>query len=296
MQYAAHQPFVAPARARAALWRLLIGLVVILLVYALCIAGLFGILIATSGLEGANAWMGRMANADTPTAALLVLATFIGMGLGPMLAARLLHGRAMATLFGSRARLVRDFAIAAAVCGVVYGLASLVPSEVSPVPNLEFPLWASFLPLALVGVLVQTGAEEVLFRGYIQQQLAARFASPLMWMLLPSGVFAILHYQPTVMGENTWVVVAAVFLFALLAADLTARTGSIGAAWGFHFANNTVAILFLALDGPLSGLALYTVPMGAMTGAELRPMLLLDMVVTLLIWAAIRFAVTRRAD
>ena len=123
--------------------------------------------------------------------------------------------------------------------------------------------------------------------------LAARFASPLAWMILPSALFAVLHYQPSIMGENAWIVVAAVFLYAICAADLTAKTGTIGAAWGFHFANNAVAILFLALEGPLSGLALYTVPMGSIPAADLRPMLLSGMVVTAVIWLAIRFAVRR---
>lgn len=293
MQYAAHADLVAPAKVRPAFWRMLVGLVLVLLVYAACIAAIFGILVATSGLDGANAWMGRMANADTPTATLLVLSTFIGMGLGPMLAARLLHARTVASLFGPRGRLLRHFAIGAAACALAYGVTSLLPSEIEPQPNLSPGLWAAFLPLALAGVLVQTGAEEVLFRGYLQSQLAARFASPIVWMVLPSALFAILHYQPVVMGDNAWVVVAAVFLFALLAADLTAATGTIGAAWGFHFANNCVAILFMALDGPLSGLALYTVPMGELSAADIRPMLFLDMVVTVLIWAVIRFAVRR---
>jgi membrane protease YdiL (CAAX protease family) len=112
----------------------------------------------------------------------------------------------------------------------------------------------------LVGVLIQTGAEEVLFRGYLQQQLAARFSSPMIWMVLPSALFAALHYQPEVMGDNTWLMMGAVFVFALLAADLTAVTGTIGAAWAMHFVNNALAILVMATDGPLSGLALYIAP------------------------------------
>jgi hypothetical protein len=109
-------------------------------------------------------------------------------------------------------------------------------------------------------VLIQTGAEEVLFRGYMQQQLAARFSSPIMWMVLPSAIFAALHYQPEIMGDNTWLMMAAVFVFAVLAADLTAVTGNIGAAWAMHFVNNALAILVVATDGPLSGLALYIAP------------------------------------
>jgi membrane protease YdiL (CAAX protease family) len=128
----------------------------------------------------------------------------------------------------------------------------------------------SFLPLALVGVLIQTGAEEVLFRGYMQQQLAARFSSPLMWMVLPSAIFAALHYQPEIMGDNTWLMMAAVFVFALLAADLTAVTGTIGAAWAMHFVNNALAILVVATDGPLSGLALYIAPISPARSASGR--------------------------
>jgi hypothetical protein len=109
-------------------------------------------------------------------------------------------------------------------------------------------------------VLIQTGAEEVLFRGYMQQQLAARFSSPIMWMMLPSAIFAALHYQPEIMGDNTWLMMGAVFVFAVLAADLTAVTGNIGAAWAMHFVNNALAILVVATDGPLSGLALYIAP------------------------------------
>jgi uncharacterized protein len=49
--------------------------------------------------------------------------------------------------------------------------------------------------------------------------------------------------------------VGAAATFGLIAADLTARTGSIGAAWGFHFANNTMAITILATDGTITGLS-----------------------------------------
>lgn len=294
MQYAAHAEFVAPARERAALWRLGAGLLLVTAIYFLGFGVIYLILVAVAGFEGADAWMGRMANAETPTATLLVLSTFIGMALGPMLAARALHRRPLASLFGPRGRVLRHFAIAAAICAVLNGLTALIPSGIVPVANLPAGLWAAFLPLALVSILVQTGAEEILFRGYIQTQLAARFTSPLVWMVLPSALFAILHYQPQIMGENAWLVVGAVFLFALCAADLTARTGTIGAAWGFHFANNAVAILFLSLDGPLSGLALYTVPMEAVPAADLRPMLASGMGVTLAIWLLIRFATRPR--
>ncbi len=294
MLYPAHAAFVAPAKERPEIWRFVLGLALIAAIYALCIAILFGLLILTSGWDGAQAWMTRMNTGGTPTSALLILATFIGMGLGPALAARWLHGRSFGSLFGRRLPVLRDFSIAFLICGAVYAVMAALPSETAPTANLDLSLWLSFLPLALVGILIQTGAEEVLFRGYLQQQLAARFASPIIWMILPSALFALGHYQPQIFGENAWAIVAAVALFAILAADLTAKTGNIGAAWGFHFANNCVAILFFAMDGPLSGLALYTVPFAPMDTANLRPLIYQDMAMLLAIWLAIRLAVSRR--
>jgi membrane protease YdiL (CAAX protease family) len=293
MQYPAQEELVAPARAKSALWRFALGLILVVIVYVAGIAALFGLLVLFSGLGGANQWLARMADADSPTATLLVLATFLGMGIGPLLAARMLHKRPLWSLFGARVRLVRHFGLAMGICAVIYGLSALFPTDIAPVRNLPTGIWLSFLPLALLGVLIQTGAEEVLFRGYIQTQLAARFSSPLIWLILPSAVFAVLHYQPEVMGQEAWSMVAAVFVFAVLAADLTAKTGTIGAAWGFHFANNCGAILGVGIEGPLSGLALYVVPREQISGGILGPMLALDVLVMIGVWAVIRLALGR---
>jgi len=290
--YSAHADFIAPARARPQIWRLLLGVLLVLAVYGLGFVALGGIFVAIYGLDTAQSELGRVFLSENPTGTLLILATFLGMALGPLLAARLLHKRSFGSVFGPARRLWRDFGIAAAICLALYGLLLLIPSEAAPAPNLDLARWLPLLPLALAGILLQTGAEEVLFRGYLQQQLAARFASPVIWMILPSVLFALGHYQPDLMGDNAWLIVIAVGLFALLAADLTAVTGSIGAAWGFHFANNTVGILFVAMEGPLSGLALYTAPHDP-AAASMTPLIWLDMGTTLVTWAAIRFAVTR---
>lgn len=292
MQYPAHVEFVSPARAAPQIWRLVLGMFMSLVVYFLGIALIFGAIYLVAGPGGIEVWGLQMMEATGPTGTLLVLATFIGMAVGPMVVVLLLHRRGIGSLFGPLSRTLRHFLIAMAVCVLVYGLTFLIPTDVSLEPGLQRALWLSFLPLALMGVLLQTGAEEVLFRGYLQQQLAARFASPLAWMVLPSVVFGFLHYQPAVMGDNALLIVAAAGLFGFLAADLTAKTGSIGAAWGFHFANNVVAILIVAMDGPLSGLALYTAPLAA-ESAEIRPLILLDMGTTVATWLLIRAAVTR---
>ena len=167
-----------------------------------------------------------MTRADTPTSALLVIATLWGLALGAMVATPLLHRRSAWTLFGPWPPLRRHFLLAALVTGALILASALIPYGFEATPNTDLALWLSFLPLSLVIILGQTGAEELFFRGYLQQQLAARFASPLVWMLLPSALFGMAHFDPSNGPLVSWLIVAATGLFGLLAADLTARTGT----------------------------------------------------------------------
>ena len=145
-----------------------------------------------------------------------------------------------------------------------------------PQLNLPFGVWLGWMVVVLPLMLVQVTTEEVIFRGYLQQQLAARFRSPWVWMVLPSAIFGSLHYQPSVMGENALLAVLITVLVGVFAADITARTGNIGAAIGLHFVNNFFAMCFLSLQGSLSGVSLYVTPFSVADSALLRPLLLAD--------------------
>jgi uncharacterized protein len=133
----------------------------------------------------------------------------------------------------------------------------------------------------------------VLFRGYMQTQLAARFRSPIVWLLLPSLLFGIVHSDPATAGDNVWMVVGSAAVFGLIAADLTARTGSIGAAWGFHFANNVVAIAILATGGTITGLALWVTPYTLAEYEATLAAVLLDVGMLVVAWWLVRRAVAR---
>lgn len=282
--------FVAPARGSNGLWRLVAGLVLVILVWGVGVVAMLGAVGLAVGPDGLEAWLGRIASADTPTAVLVMLGTFAGMFAGPLLAARWLHGRPGRSLFG--ARLWRGFATGAVIAAALFALAALaMPWPFAIVRNLPTGLFLSFLPLALAGLLLQTGAEELLFRSYLQGQLAARFAHPLVWMVGPALLFGALHYDPATAGGNAGWVVASATLFGLVAADLVRVTGSIGAGWGLHFVNNASAMLVVSIDGSLSGLSLWTMPMpvDALPGIVLAQ----DMAFTLIVWACIRLWLAR---
>ena len=282
--------FLAPARRHPQLWRLGLGLGLILAVNFAAAAAVFALLVRSVPPE-------RLTSetiGDTPLVMAVLLLSFAGLALGTWAAARLMHRRGLASLIGHGPTALRHFVAGAGLILVVYGAALAVAGpRLDLVANLAPGLWLAWLPVALAGVLLQTGAEELAFRGYLQQQLAARFASPWVWMVLPSVGFGLLHHDPGTMGANTWLVVGLTGVFGLMAADLTARSGTLGLAWGLHFANNCFALLFVAPAGTLSGLALYTAPFGPDDTGLMRWLLLGDLAMLLVIWALCRRALRR---
>lgn len=281
--------FVEPARKRAEIWRLIIGSITTVIIYIAGFLAPLGVIWLLSGLQSARHWANRMIDASGPAETLLLMTTFIGFALAPMIVVRLIHKRPVGTLFGRRVTVLRDFANAFLVIIALYSVMMVIWSfYFDAVPNLDFSLWVKLVPLTLIGLLIQTGAEELVFRGYLQQQLAARFRSPIVWMLIPSLIFGMLHYDSSTAGANTWLIVGSTALFGLVAADLTRITGSLGAAWGFHFANNMFAVVFVAVKGTIPGLALYTTPYLATDPYYMPRLIAVDLLMIAVVWFVLR--------
>lgn len=292
MPSTAFEAYVAPARARPQIWRLVAGIVLTAGLYAGLISG-FALLIGRMLGPGGAPFYRDLMGGRSPLGVTALLLSFVAMAVGPALAVRWLHKRPVRSLFGPRRGGGRAFALAGGVILAAWlaGLA-FVAAIYALDPGLPLSTWAIWLPVALIGLLVQTGAEEVLFRGYMQQQLAARFDSPLVWMVIPSMIFGLLHFDPGKGATEGWLIVAVTALFGLIAADLVARTGAIWAGWGMHFANNAFAILILGKPGLLDGMALFLLPFDA--GASLRGFLLLDLGALLMLWAVLRRLLPRQ--
>ncbi len=285
--------FVDPARPRAEIWRTLAGLCLIALIYGgITLAIIFGYAFLAGGDDPLAAAAG-FASPTKPIQMFVLLATFSGMAIGTWLVARFLHKRRFHTLLGPRARVLPDFLKTAVTTGFIYSLTVAIWFVLyDAVPNLTFGIWLVLLPIGVIGLLIQTLSEELIFRGYLQQQLAARFSSALIWMLVPSILFGLAHYDPDTSGKNLWLILLATGLFGFIAADLTARTGSLGAAWGLHFANNFFAVLIIAVDGTLPGLALFLTPYGA-DNPIMQRLIWLDMGTLLITWLILRRVLRR---
>ena len=296
MGYGFHELLVAPARERPQLWRTVVGFITAAVIY-------IGLLFA--GFAAISAFMGPMAyfeateaaaTAQTPYATLAMLFSFVLMAVGVGVAAQLFQDRNFASLLGPRNEFIRDFSRVMGALVILYLAFFLLPpyGELSDInQNTDFSLWLLLLPLSLLGLLIQVGAEEIVFRGYLQSQLAARFKAPLIWLLVPSLIFGFLHYDPIGAGSNAGLIAVWAVLFGIVAADLTARSGTLGPAIALHFMNNFWAILLIAPQGDLSGLALFTYPFSLSDEEEVLAYLPIDLGLMFVSWLAARLALRR---
>ena len=293
--YSAHAAFVAPARKTSALWRFFLGLFVAVVAYVALNELYFQTVYGLAG-SAAPSLHGDLLKGATPQAMYLLLFSFGTMAMAVAVTVRIVHRRSAGSLFGLPGRLWPGFrAVSGAMLLLGVALAVLPPWDMGGelTPNLPLGRWLLLLPLSLLAVLVQVSAEEIVFRGYVQQQLAARFNAPLIWMVLPSVLFAAGHYLPAEAGENALMVALWAGFFGILMADLTARSGSLGPAIAVHLWNNVSAILIVSLPDDLSGLALYLTPFSMDDAAALRSWLPVDFALMLVSWLAARLAIRR---
>lgn len=274
-------------------WRLALGLLVTFLV-------MFGmgqalVAVAHAGLsqERFESFLQMIARADTPPGLLITLFSMGAMAIGAGFAARLVHDRDPMTLLGPWRLLWRQFVLVTIALLVLTVGVSLLPpwSLFSGLERGLSPgLWFALLPLTLTALLVQCASEEILFRGYLQSQLAARFGHPAVWLLLPTALFALGHWAPGVYGDNAWLVALWAMIFGLTAADITARAGTLGPAIALHLVNNVTAIAIAAPQGDMSGLALFQLPFNAADADSMRSYLPVDLLMLLLSWLSARIA------
>lgn len=285
--------YIGPAKLYPELWRLLLG---VFLIAFSAVGTLAIILVAAYPIVGPMqyfSWLMGLAFPDSPSETLVVLGSFFGMALGAILAAGTCHFRGPGSLFGPLSDTLRGFLTTVAVLIPIYIVLFAVNWGISkPLPGLPLTTWLMYLPLALPLVFLQITAEEMIFRGYLQQQLAARFAARWIWMGLPALIFTALHYNPSA-GLNTWLILIVTLAYALIAADLTERTGSLGAAMGLHFVNNVFALLVVSVSGTITGLALFLTPYSVADGRHVPLGLGLDLLLMAIIWLILRRVVAR---
>ena len=112
-----------------------------------------------------------------------------------------------------------------------------------------------------------------LLRMKLRKRVNVRQASPMVWYGAASAVFAVLHYQPDLMGENAWLVVGAVFLFRTSRRGPHGKKQATSARRGGSTSPTTAwRSCSWRWNGPALGARrLYTVPMADLFGSGPSP-------------------------
>lgn len=261
--YDPHKAFIAPAHARNSINLVVIGFFVIELVYFYGYALLDYVLQATAPDLLSTFYLGA-----TPLALFAQLASFMVLGGAVVVTVAVLHKRGPLSLIGNlRFALPQFLACFAALIVLLVALEFVPPwwsfDALAEVRNL--PTWLALVPFMLLGILIQIGSEELLYRGYVQQQVASYLPHPAVWLIVPNLLFAAAHWDTSAAIPQNAQYVLWAFAFGLAASDLTARAGTLGPAIALHLANNTFAfMLYSEQNGPSSGFALFLFPEGTM--------------------------------
>lgn len=298
--YAAHSDFIRPAWPARQIWRVLVMMVAFEVVFVLS----FEIFAAfLPGEAAVNAFYEGTTTFGT-------LAQFFAFGISAMgflLLLHLLHARGFWSLIGPYQAARRDLIRVGLGVSAVLLVLEIVPPwvELSALAEVrDLGVWLSLIPITLTALLIQVGTEEMVFRGYLQQQFACISSSRWVWMGVPSVMFGSVHYwNGNGAAEGiSWAIWATVL--GMACADLTARSGNLGAAIGLHMANNAFALLVVSVQGwPSSGVALFLYPYEDPAlyayGAEalFAPwyifQLLVMLVTVYVMWLAARIAIKR---
>lgn len=282
------QRWVDLARPRAQLLRTAIGSVLVVVAW-LAWTMAFGLVAIGGGLvnpDALGAAMGQggasLTYLDAVMAMGVLLATFWGLWLGVWLVAKLLHKRDLSTVLAHDRRIRLDYFLVGMALAAGYLALSLGSIWLSGPPparsSLPIEHWLiAFAPLVVL-IFFQTAGEELFFRGYLTQQLAARIPHPLVWGLLPSLAFGLAH---TANGggdaQFTVYYVAVATLLGLVMTALVWRTGGLAAAMGFHLMNNIGAMLLVGIAGVTPPIALFVMDFGTIMGSASTDVLVLGL-------------------
>jgi membrane protease YdiL (CAAX protease family) len=125
------------------------------------------------------------------------------------------------------------------------------------------PVSLASIASLLVCFALQSGVEELFFRGWMLSAIAAKFRV-VFAVLLSSLVFTLLHFDP----RANWIFVANVFLFAVFACCWVIRSGNVWGVMGWHCGWNwLLAVGFelrvTALDAHQPALLVKLMPVGS---------------------------------
>ncbi|NTU72478.1 MAG: CPBP family intramembrane metalloprotease [Coriobacteriia bacterium] len=137
--------------------------------------------------------------------------------------------------------------VVAGVFSALFSVAGILPVERNP----DFDLGTLVLlaVVGFVGIFIQAGSEELLFRGYLTQ-FARRFtSSKLLFIGIPTLLFAAPHAGNIAQYRGNVFVLAPYLLAGAFYGWAAWRTGSLWMATALHLANNYTSLVLVGTKG-----------------------------------------------
>lgn len=234
---------------------------------ALTIAGVVMLLpllgIASEGEDPTLAVLGQSALAYG-----LVLFSFVGAILAAWLVQRFIHYRTFTSLITAAARIRWSRIIwTVALTWGVYAASVFIMglfTDGGIYPNPDRPSMLPFVIATLLFIPIQCAAEEVMFRGYLNQALGRFIPSALAVFIVTSIAFGALHLANPEIGAAKdagmfWLVFAGYCLFGFILSLMVWVDNGLESAIGVHIGNNAWIAIFLNYEGsvlPVPGMFL----------------------------------------
>ena len=207
----------------------------------------------------ANALLLEMVGAS-PLAYALMLATFPALLVGLFLVQKFIHKRTVTSLHTSAQNF--DFKrvfYAIAVTWAVLGSVTLIlhVTGLSPVRNQFDPSrFFAFALVTLIFIPLQSGTEEIVFRGYLNQGFGHFISNKWVVFFITSALFASMHLaNPEAQagaeegGLMHLLVMSHYFMFGFILSVIVYFEDGLEAAIGLHAGNNMFAAMFVNYEG-----------------------------------------------
>lgn len=127
--------------------------------------------------------------------------------------------------------------------GLIISVLTAEPGEVEVQFN-----WRTFIPLLIIVLIFipfQTTIEEILFRGYLSQGIAAHTKSRWIALITTSLFFGLMHsFNPEVKEFGFWLAMPPYVIMGLMLGLISILDDGLEIAIGIHFINNAFGALF----------------------------------------------------
>lgn len=174
---------------------------------------------------------------------------FVGFAL-LLLAARVFHKRSFLSFLSARAAFDwKRFLVAFAWWSFFLTVLFIVEFWTTDPQTLQWNYNPSpfflLVGLSLILVPIQTGFEEILFRGFFLQLLGTVSSRAIVTVLFNGLAFGALHLMNPEVGKLGWFAIVFYVLSGIFTALITVMDNGLELSWGFHTANNLFGVLIV---------------------------------------------------